>query len=117
MRLPYKKSSGSWVKMNELTHSISEGSTGKDNAVLQHRVAEPDSRGNGEGSSVERDGEVGEVDEVEARSWWSRRKTKTYSHAHFRVYKRRWFGLAQLVLLNVVVSWDVRCGWLDMYAR
>lgn len=31
----------------------------------------------------------------------------SYSHTHFRVYKRRWFGLAQLVLLNVVVSWDV----------
>jgi len=25
----------------------------------------------------------------------------------WRVYKRRWFGLGQLVLLNVVVSWDV----------
>lgn len=25
----------------------------------------------------------------------------------YKVYKRRWFGLAQLVLLNVVVSWDV----------
>lgn len=25
----------------------------------------------------------------------------------WKVYKRRWFGLAQLVLLNVVVSWDV----------
>lgn len=25
-----------------------------------------------------------------------------------RVYKRRFWGLAQLVLLNVVVSWDVR---------
>ena len=28
--------------------------------------------------------------------------------AHPRVYKRRFFGLAQLVLLNVIVSWDVR---------
>lgn len=26
----------------------------------------------------------------------------------YRVYKRRWFGLIQLVLLNIVVSWDVR---------
>lgn len=26
----------------------------------------------------------------------------------YRVYKRRWFGLTQLVLLNIVVSWDVR---------
>lgn len=25
----------------------------------------------------------------------------------FKVYKRRWFGLGQLVLLNIVVSWDV----------
>ncbi|OCL08332.1 MFS general substrate transporter [Glonium stellatum] len=29
-----------------------------------------------------------------------------YSDTHFRVYKRRWFGLIQLVLLNIVVSWD-----------
>jgi hypothetical protein len=36
-----------------------------------------------------------------------RRREQTYSHTHFKVYKRRWFGLAQLVLLNVVVSWDV----------
>ena len=28
----------------------------------------------------------------------------------YRVYKRRWFGLVQLVLLNIIVSWDVRCG-------
>ncbi|PSN73763.1 MFS general substrate transporter [Corynespora cassiicola Philippines] len=31
---------------------------------------------------------------------------RSYSHTHFRTYKRRWFGLAQLVLLNIVVSWD-----------
>lgn len=41
-----------------------------------------------------------------------KRKMKSYSHAHFKVYKRRWFGLAQLVLLNVVVSWDVRFAHL-----
>jgi hypothetical protein len=29
----------------------------------------------------------------------------------YKVYKRRWFGLAQLVLLNIIVSWDV--GRLD----
>lgn len=28
--------------------------------------------------------------------------------SHFCVYKRRWFGLLQLVLLNIIVSWDVR---------
>ncbi len=25
----------------------------------------------------------------------------------YRVYKRRWFGLVQLALLNIIVSWDV----------
>jgi hypothetical protein len=33
--------------------------------------------------------------------------SRTYSHTHYKVYKRRWFGLLQLVLLNIVVSWDV----------
>lgn len=27
--------------------------------------------------------------------------------AVYKVYKRRWFGLVQLVLLNIIVSWDV----------
>lgn len=31
---------------------------------------------------------------------------------HYRTYKRRFFGLAQLVLLNIVVSWD----WLTFAA-
>lgn len=26
----------------------------------------------------------------------------------YRVYKRRWFGLLQLVLLNIMISWNVR---------
>lgn len=25
----------------------------------------------------------------------------------YKVYKRRWFGLTQLILLNIIVSWDV----------
>jgi FLVCR family MFS transporter 7 len=25
----------------------------------------------------------------------------------YKVYKRRWFGLVQLALLNIIVSWDV----------
>lgn len=31
----------------------------------------------------------------------------------YRVYKIRWFGLAQLILLNIVVSWDVCCFTSD----
>ena len=29
------------------------------------------------------------------------------SEGEYKVYKRRWFGLFQLVLLNIIVSWDV----------
>ena len=28
-------------------------------------------------------------------------------HVVYRVYKIRWFGLTQLILLNIIVSWDV----------
>ena len=31
----------------------------------------------------------------------------------YRVYSVRWFGLTQLVLLNIVVSWDVRTTHLQ----
>ncbi|OJD40256.1 cell surface receptor mfs transporter [Diplodia corticola] len=34
------------------------------------------------------------------------------AHPHHRVYKRRWFGLLQLVLLNIIISWD----WLTFAA-
>jgi hypothetical protein len=34
---------------------------------------------------------------------------RTSDGQKYRVYKRRWFGLIQLVLLNIVVSWDVSC--------
>jgi len=29
----------------------------------------------------------------------------------YRVYAIRWFGLMQLVLLNIIVSWDVSVYW------
>lgn len=31
----------------------------------------------------------------------------------YKVYTIRWFGLMQLVLLNIVVSWDVRPKYLQ----
>ncbi|KAH7396621.1 major facilitator superfamily domain-containing protein [Phaeosphaeria sp. MPI-PUGE-AT-0046c] len=60
-------------------------------------------------ASVDANG-VGEEEEARAgtaarKKLWGR-KRKSYSHAHYKVYKRRWFGLAQLVLLNIVASWD-----------
>lgn len=34
--------------------------------------------------------------------------TEEEQRPEYRVYKRRFFGLLQLVLLNIIVSWDVR---------
>ncbi|KAB8299851.1 hypothetical protein EYC80_000097 [Monilinia laxa] len=42
----------------------------------------------------------------------SERDAVGFNEAHFKVYKRRWFGLVQLVLLNIIVSWD----WLTFSA-
>jgi FLVCR family MFS transporter 7 len=70
----------------------------QEEAVAEERVG---------GASGTAHGEDEEAEETRARRRPWARKRKSYSHAHFKVYKRRWFGLAQLVLLNVVVSWDV----------
>lgn len=37
--------------------------------------------------------------------------------AQYKVYKRRWFGLMQLVLMNIIVSWDVRAMLIHVATR
>jgi hypothetical protein len=39
----------------------------------------------------------------------------TAAGAQYRVYKRRWFGLVQLTLLNIVVSWDVSVFFFPLF--
>ncbi|KAH4039148.1 hypothetical protein HBI52_043480 [Parastagonospora nodorum] len=69
------------------------------------RSNEPSGYGEASAPAHGRDGdEERHVTSTRRRPW--ARKSKSYSHAHFKVYKRRWFGLGQLVLLNIVVSWD-----------
>lgn len=46
-------------------------------------------------------GDLIEVETLDTRT------TARPEHATFKVYKRRFFGLGQLVLLNIIVSWDV----------
>ena len=48
--------------------------------------------GSGAGAEADRDGAVAEAAAV---------------GVEYKVYKRRWFGLVQLTLLNIIVSWDV----------
>jgi hypothetical protein len=89
--------------MDKVAHTQSNDGMLKNAAAVEERVGDARA-GESSVAARERDGE-----ETRARRRpWAGKKRKSYSHAHFKVYKRRWFGLAQLVLLNVVVSWDVR---------
>lgn len=104
--------------MDGAMHRDSEGSNGKDGVKHRETIDEQPTRA-GESSTAQRSEDVGDENDREARAgrrWWKRGQRETYSQSHFKVYKRRWFGLAQLVLLNVVVSWDVcHCCWLALH--
>lgn len=96
---------GNWVKMDDLAHTDSTGksATQREEDVEQIEVM---NGANGSATSAQHDAQHGAQHEESRRGGRSHRRS--YSHTHFRVYKRRWFGLLQLVLLNIVVSWDVR---------
>ncbi|KAF2628656.1 MFS general substrate transporter [Macroventuria anomochaeta] len=85
--------------MSDITPVQTHGSTAKSEIRIEEDIYE-----NAQGSSSRAvDGEI----ETQATSSQRRPKPKqTYSHTHFKVYKRRWLGLGQLVLLNIVISWD-----------
>ncbi|KAL1652454.1 hypothetical protein SLS61_005058 [Didymella pomorum] len=89
--------------MNDITPVETHGSTTKGTAQVEEDVYE-----NPQGSSSRVADENGASTEVSRGMFRRRPKPKqTYSHTHFKVYNRRWLGLAQLVLLNIVVSWDI----------
>ncbi|KAF1930002.1 MFS general substrate transporter [Didymella exigua CBS 183.55] len=85
--------------MNDIAPVDTHGSTTKEATQVEEDVHE-----DAQGSSSR----ATEASPETRRSTFRLRpKSKqTYSHTHFKVYKRRWLGLAQLVLLNIVVSWD-----------
>ncbi|KAK3316268.1 major facilitator superfamily domain-containing protein [Apodospora peruviana] len=60
-------------------------------------VVSADRRGTGGGGGVVAGGRPDEDHDNDAEPPWS---------GEYRVYKRRWFGLVQLTLLNAIVSWD-----------
>ena len=100
------KLTGTWVKMDDLTHAQSHDGMLKTAARVERQDvtdAPPESSNSAQG---ERDGDAGLREGTGRRTIFGRKK-KSYSRAHFKVYKRRWLGLGQLVLLNIVVSWDV----------
>ncbi len=54
-----------------------------------------------------RDGSVNATAEIIENAGGTAGEGDEGSGTVYRVYKRRWLGLAQLTLLNLVVSWDV----------
>ena len=46
-----------------------------------------------------------------------KRQSSSQEQPQYRVYKRRWIGLWQLVLLNIVISWDVSRTISSFYCR
>jgi hypothetical protein len=113
---------GAWLRMEDLgvtpthTRTTDSSSGAKTSSASKHHeedvlraTATRSSVGVVSNSSTRPlDGRGGEEGRRGRRGFGiGRRREQTYSHTHFKVYKRRWFGLAQLVLLNVVVSWDV----------
>ncbi|KAL9136399.1 MAG: hypothetical protein Q9175_002385 [Cornicularia normoerica] len=71
----------------------------KDPSQVQERYMDEQSNGEASGSRPSA------VDEEEV-------VPRNGTHTEYRVYKIRWFGLTQLILLNIVVSWD----WLSFSA-
>jgi FLVCR family MFS transporter 7 len=113
--------------MDEITHTQTHDGMLKNAADIpgvaresvessSSRTQERDFGGDG---VAERDGDA-EAREVQPkrRRFGLGKKKQSYSHTHYKVYKRRWIGLAQLVLLNIVVSWDVSASFLSLiYGR
>ena len=100
MRIGSSSEHDEWIKMDDIEPVRTHGSMAKGGEYVEEDIYD-----GAQGSSARAvDGEVG----AQAPALDGRPKPKqTYSHAHYKVYKRRWLGLAQLVLLNIVVSWDV----------
>jgi FLVCR family MFS transporter 7 len=104
--------------MDDLSHSHTRDTMQKDAGFLTEDVEyDTAALGSSHYRAGSARGEVIDLDpEGEVRRRWhtpwrksfaTRRNRQSYSHEYYKVYKRRWIGLIQLVLLNIVVSWDV----------
>jgi FLVCR family MFS transporter 7 len=110
MRIPSERPTDpqGWIKMDDLNHTSSNAKFATETEVEETMTRETDA-GHGPSGSGQHGGEA------EAHTGGhggGRGHHRSYSHTHYRVYKRRWFGLMQLVLLNIAVSWDVSISLL-----
>jgi hypothetical protein len=121
------KGSDSGIK---LVDTIGRNGSQRDNKAEGDLKIMESSRTNGSGDGYSGVGEVETLHDVrsddellEAESTTTRHHDELADHTlqsngapaertvtggvEYKVYKRRWFGLIQLVLLNIIVSWDV----------
>lgn len=94
-----EKDKRSWVKMEDLAQTDSVSATKSSESQRNEMVRAESS------TAIQPNGPAEEEPARRSRNWLRRNKN-TYSHTHYKVYRRRWFGLLQLVLMNIVVSWD-----------
>ncbi|KAL3423638.1 major facilitator superfamily transporter [Phlyctema vagabunda] len=116
-----------WTTMRPLKHRVAakghakgdSNSSGKLRTTETNGTSSTDTDGYGGGETLEdvrSDDDLLEEDETAAyRAREGRGEdvgTVQVGQVQYKVYKRRWFGLVQLVLLNIIVSWD----WLSFSA-
>lgn len=85
-----------WMEMAELHQA---GTGDKDGESQMHQVESRYTDGEPSQMEASRTISRGDGDEVALAD--------NGGYVEYRVYKIRWFGLTQLILLNIVVSWDV----------
>ena len=90
---------------SEVEHLLHKDEDWMEMAGLQHNRAEYE----GQHSNLERVYSDGELEATRTRSMPDGDESALANGQHvvYRVYKIRWFGLTQLILLNIIVSWDV----------
>ena len=97
---------------SEADHLLSEDEDWMEMAEL-YQAGTGDKGGESQVHQVESRYTDGEPSQMEASRTISREDGDEVAladnggYVEYRVYKIRWFGLTQLILLNIVVSWDV----------
>ena len=90
---------------SEAEHLLHKDEDWMEMAGLEHERSGDESQQ----SNVERIYSDGELEATRTRSTTEGDEVALANGQHvvYRVYKIRWFGLTQLILLNIIVSWDV----------
>lgn len=117
---------GGWQQLKDektttrLSRVGSSDKRGSENEVAIEMELAPTTRSLGRGAGNGTDGAQLDVDGTDVDEGTT--ASVAAAERVYKVYKRRWFGLVQLTLLNIIASWDVSrrafffppllCSWL-----